>query len=439
MRSKLKFETCIMSFKQDSRITTIIQFISNRKTAATLAILVCVFYFLQQKASWVGLKVSGVRGAPNFIDQESVLNSARCFKNIGIEVYKSNASPSSCGGYVYSIELLRILNFFHLSSISSEVLGTIFMWLTIAALCGLLFTIKNFEKFDAFFVLLALISPGIWLLLERGNYDEVIFLIVLLSSYLITTKYQDVGMVLLAVTVLMKFYTLPAYLVAILYLKHRYAKILFGSIAIPITIYILFLIKHITVFPSTWFISFGLDSLGLYANLYLKERISENAGLPGVVITGIGVGVIAIFVLYLTRINLNPKIKIRSSLLTDRVSTIYIMVLTVFLACFFAGMNYDYRLIFLSTLLIVSRSIFLQNGFKRVLTISGCTALSLSTLGFGFGKIPSLIIQFIGDVSIYIFVSTQLLYLHKVYFEPLRAGWLRLLGSIRSRLITKLE
>jgi len=405
-------------FNQKNKSFIIWRVLANRNITATLAsLLVAAFYFLQQKFSWPGLQMSGIRGSSNYIDQESVLNSARCFKEIGISVYEINTIPDGCGGFVYSIELLRVLNFFHLSNLSSEVLGTIYMWLTILALCSVFFCIKNFRKGDYLVAAFALVSPGIWLLLERGNYDEVVFILAILAGSLLSSKYQEFGMVLLAASVLIKFYTLPAFLLAIIFLKRKNSKIIFGAVACVVTVYVVFLVKQIAAFPSTWYISFGLDSLGLYLNLFTREKISQDLQIPGIIRSAIGVGFIAVFILYFTRIKLISSGILINEYLKNRTSSIYNTLLFVFLSCFFAGMNYDYRLVYLAVLIALTPAIFSRSGFKRVITISGCVALCFSTFAFGLSGVPVLIIQFIGDVTLYIFISAQLLYLYKVYFE----------------------
>lgn len=402
---------------------------SRNITAIAASIFIVIFYLIQLKYSWPGLQNSRLRGPSNYIDQASVLNSAKCFKDIGLEVYKLDASPSGCGGFVYSIELLRFLNFFHLSNLSSEVLGATYMWLTLVALCSIFLIVKNFGKFDILVAVFAFVSPGIWLLLERGNYDELVFIFVLIASYLLSTKYQELGMILLATTALMKFYTLPAFLIAILFLKRRNAKILFGLIAIPMSFYLAYLIKLVADFPSTWFISFGLDSLGLYSNLFIREEISQNSPLPSTVVTLIGFSIIALMIFFFTKIKITSKIELTTDLPNNRGSIIYITLLTVFLACFFAGMNYDYRLIYLAALVALTPSILAPSPFKRFVTTSGCIALSFSTYSFGLSGVPALIFQLFGDVVLYIFVSLQLLYLCEVFFRTILGRFLQLLGA----------
>jgi hypothetical protein len=429
MKKTIDFQKIYSNAKDASLIATFTRLLSNRNNRAAVASFSgIVFYLLQLKSNWAGLQASGIRGSSKYIDQESVLNSAKCFRAFGIEVYKLD-TPNGCGGFVYSIELLRILNLFHLSDLSSELLGTAFMWLTLAGLTSLFFLIRNSGKLDNLVAILAIVSPGVWLLLERGNYDEFVFIVVLTSSYLLSSRYQELGIALLAITALMKFYTLPAFLIAIFFLKKRNSKIFFGLMGVPIIFYIAFLIKQVAAFPSTWFISFGLDSLGLYTNLVIKERISEDLQLPSIAITLVGASYIALLILCFVKVKLTNKIKLKTGGANHHASMIYITMLTIFLSCFFAGMNYDYRLIYLVAILALTPSILARGTFKNVVVISGSISLGFSTYAFGLSGVPALATQLFGDVVLYIFVSAQSLYLYELY---VKTNWSRILQILRS-------
>ena len=121
MKITIHFQKIYSNAKNAIPITTFTRLRSNRNNRAAVASLsVLVFYLLQLKYNWAGLQASGIRGSSKYIDQDSVLNSAKCFRAFGIEVYKLD-TPNGCGGFVYSIELLRILNLSHLSDLSSDI------------------------------------------------------------------------------------------------------------------------------------------------------------------------------------------------------------------------------------------------------------------------------------------------------------------------------
>jgi hypothetical protein len=381
------------------------------RISLTATFFIIAFYYLQLKYSWPGLKTSGILGPIKYMDQDSVLNSARCFEKIGNDVYRIDAVTKECGGYVYSVELLRLLNFFNFPDLGTLFLGSALLWLTVLTLCSVFFLNMNFTNLDKLTGFFAFVSPGIWLLLERGNYDEVVFILVFVASLLLSTRFQEIGMVLLLLTALIKFYTLPMFIISIFFLKRKTSRILFGVVSALAAAYSLSLIKQIAFFPSTWFISFGLDSLGLYSNLFFQEVKYQNFALPSFAITGIGILFLGCLCFFFSKLSLFSESKDLVANPNVLIVKMYLTMLVVFLSCFIAGMNYDYRLIYLSILISLAPAIFLPGKFKKILTISGCSALALSTFSFGLIDIPRVLLQFIGDISLYIFVSTQLLYL----------------------------
>jgi hypothetical protein len=392
----------------------------NRIATAFLASLTLVtFYLIQIATSWHGLRSAGIRGSSNYIDQESVLNSAICFKSLGINVYKLDVEPIGCGGFVYSIELLRFLNVTNLSSIDSSVLGTALMWLTIATLCSLLFIIKKHGKIDNIIALVSLSSPGIWLLLERGNYDEIIFILIVVASMLLTSKYQEVGIILIFATVLIKFYTLPLYIFSLFILRRRLSRNFFLVTSIPLTMYVLYLIREIAAFPSTWFVSFGLKSLGLYAELVVNEKISEQFRIPSTISILIGMFLLIFFLLFFRQIRMKPAFVQKAESPNLIAKAVYKSLLIVFLSCYFAGMNFDYRLILVASMIAISPAVFINNRFRSMMLFSGIISLWLSSYSFGLDGLPELALQFLGDITLYAFVATQLLLIYfvlKPYF-----------------------
>jgi len=355
------------------------------------------------------------------MDQEAVLKSAVCFERIGNEVYRTDVTPRECGSFVYSVELLRFLNILKLPDLGAYILGTSFLWLTVIVLCCIFFLTKNLKKLDKAIGLAAFMTPGIWLLLERGNYDELIFILAFVASLFLATKYQEVGLFLLLLTSLIKFYTLPIFLVSIFFLKRKFSKIAFSLIAVLVTFYLLNLINQIKTFPNTWFISFGLDSLGLYANLFLQEIISPDMRLPRIVVSGVGLSFLVISYICLSKYGHFAKFKFNVDPPKESIQNLYLIMLGIFLSCFFAGMSYDYRLIYLAVLIALTPTIFAPSGFKNIVTVSGCCALAFSIFWFGFSRIPGLLIQLLGDISLYVYVSTQIFYLKGLLLSRLKS------------------
>jgi hypothetical protein len=396
-----------------SKVKTLLKLRANRYVTASLAsITVIIFYYLQSITSWLGLSLSEVRGHSKYIDQASILNSAKCFKLYGIDVYEIESVPKGCGGFQHSTELLRFLNITNLSDLGTEKLGNFFMWLTVLTLCSIFFLIKRFGKSENLIALIALVSPGIWLLLERGNYDEVIFCLVAIGGFFVTSRYQFLGMFLITITVLINFYTLPAFLIAALYLRNRTLRRICLVSSVPLSLYSMFLISRVEALPSNWRISFGLESIGLYLELAIDYFINSKVTFSTFIVMIPGLLLLAVIYRFMTRI------EITASLYTidgkrNQTSTLYTIILMVFLSCYFSGMSFDYRLIFLATLLGLSPLVFRENRFKAVMVVSGLFSLYFSTFSYGLRGIPAAGIQVLGDIAVAVFVATQLIYLRQ--------------------------
>lgn len=367
------------------------------------------FYLIQALGSWPGLRTSGVRGPADFIDQKSILNSAKCFRRLGIDVYQQNVNTSNCGGFQYSIELLRFLNFSRLSSLSSYTLGNFFIIGTLLIFSLLFILIRSKGKSDNLVALIALTSPGIWLLFERGNYDSFIYIIVVLGLILIRSKFEEVGILLIAASVLMKFYTLPLLIISTLILKRRSSRRIAFIMVIPLVMYVFILIRKVTAFPSTWYVSFGLKSPGLYLELFIKEKISNSYLMNPMLAILIGFLLLAIMLKLLISIEAKPSFASYCGKAHDCANRIYFGLLVVFLSCYFAGMNFDYRLIYPATLIGISSQVLNNNRFRSIMIVSGLLAVWLSTFSFGLHGVPVLLIQFIGDFFLILFTATQLL------------------------------
>lgn len=374
------------------------------------SIFLVLFYIFQVSKSWPGLVSSRVRGPINYGDQEAILRIAKCFKVIGNDVYQSLEQNPKCGGFQYSIELLRFLNITHLSSVRSSVLGPVFLGLTIISMIFVIYILKSWNAKNYALAALCFSSPGIWLLLERGNFDELVVILVLGAALAIRTKYEFFGAYLLLASVFIKFYTLPVLFVYILFLKSKRIRNFYSLLLIPSTLYVLYQIKLVLIFPSTWYVSFGVKSMGLYIDLLMRRKILPTYLLPEWSFTLPGVLLILGIVGVMRKLRIQYRWKSDfHSAMKDRRYNVYAIMTAVFLTCFFAGMNYDYRLIFLAIPLCLIPEIFEFNLFAKIVISSGLAALFLSTFSYSFHGIPTLVIQFIGDVAASIFVSTQML------------------------------
>jgi hypothetical protein len=364
--------------------------------------------------SWSALKYAGYRGSDDFIDQESTLNYAECFKKFGNEIYKSNISPTNCGNFLNSVELLRILNFFNLSTADSFILGTVFMWLTIGILCLTFFLIRERGKLQYAIATAACVSPGVWLLLERGNYDELMFCLTVAAGFLISSRQRTLGALLLGFSVLLKFYTLPAFMFAVFLIERQKTRRFFLLASVPLSLYSLNLISKVEEFPYTLGASFGLKSLGLYFEFAIQSIANSSFVLPSFLIPIPGIALLIATTLIMRKYTVTPSLKIEDPKNLQRFTQLYNLLLIVFLSCYFAGMNSDYRIVYLSFLVGISSLIFYSNCYRTLLVISGLLALTLNIFPFGLHIIAVRAMQMSGDIFLSLYVASQIVYLLKI-------------------------
>lgn len=379
---------------------------------------VFTFYITQVVTSWPGLVSSGIRGQTDYIDQTLVLDFAKCFREFGNEIYKVNGIPEQCGGFQYSSFLLWLLNNTKISEVNGSVLGVIFMFLTLGFLSVVFFAIKDYGKLHFLLAFLACISPGVWLLLERGNYDEVIFCLVVTSGLLLTSKFRVIPIFLVALSALMKFYTIPALFFVIFMTKTMKARVIYFFISIPLVVFSVFMISKVESFPSTWNVSFGLPSFGLYVEFLVSRLLNRNFDIPDYFLSIPGLLLIIFLLILIKKFELKPSIRLKNQEKQQRYNNLYNLVLVVFMSCYFAGMNFDYRLIYLSVLVSITPAILHENRYRTLVTVSGLFALVFNSYLFGFHGLPALAIQMSGDIFLTIFVVTQLIYL--LYYFPLK-------------------
>ena len=364
--------------------------------------------------SWSTLKYSGYRGSFDYIDQESTLNYAECFKKFGNEIYKSNISPANCGNFLNSVELLRILNFFNLSTSDSFILGTVFMWLTISTLCLTFFIIREQGKFQYAIATAACVSPGVWLLLERGNYDELMFLLTVAAGFLLGSRQRTLGVLLLGFSVLLKFYTLPAFVFAAFLIQGKKTRSVFLIASVPLSLYSLKLISQVEEFPYTLGASFGLKSCGLYLEVVIQYLTNSSFEIPSFMIPIPGLVLLIATTLIMRKYAVAPSLKNENAKKLQRFTHLYNLLLVVFLSCYFAGMNSDYRSVYLSFLVSISSVIFNLNRYSTLLVSSSLLALTLNIFPFGLHVIAVRAMQMTGDIFLTLYVATQIVYLLKI-------------------------
>ena len=323
---------------------------SNSRKSLLIILLVPFFYFINVLSNWKLLEISGIKGTSIYEDLRSILVSGKCYSSIGVHVFSPDKSHQYCL-YNYGKPLVSLLSKIHISPDFSGWLGLVGV---IAVLAVLIFqSINRIAMNSMLFQASLLLSPSIWLLLERGNFDEYMFFGVLLAAFAVKSKHPYAGAMIIFVSAIFKFYTLPLLLLFFFIKKTRKFRVFIFLLSLCATYSVISDYKIITRVPPTWFISFGLPYPGLFINLILKHihsskyLISNNQAL----LIGLIFAVLLLTIEYYLRgkslfAKAFEEIKGKSFDLTNW------MLGVVHLSCFLVGMNYDYRMIFEILLLV---------------------------------------------------------------------------------------
>lgn len=303
-------------------------------------------FILNQLLGWPLLQfwnIAGIDSGYNkFNDLSIVLRAAECYSEHGDSVYLTDFY---CGNYLYGKSLLILINTMRLSSISVYLLGTILGAIYVFT-CGHL--IKHlFSQRGNTRAILLIFAPPFLLMIQRGHIDIFMFFLVVLSTYLIWNQRYFLGLVFISMSVLIKFYTAPLLILFLFKLKPIRYKLLSGTLLIATLITIqsdlrLTPVKPLSDYSGRIWGLFGWDSV--------IRRISETSKFEfeflQISIYSIVLQVISYVFIYLylrTRSIPYDEIILDSS----QLSAYYFYTLSiVFVSCYFAGLNFDFRLIF---------------------------------------------------------------------------------------------
>lgn len=311
-----------------------------------------IFYFGEVILSWPLLRHMGIRGGRNFEDLYAILGAAKC-KPPSFIPGTDNLCIFPYGSALHGV--LRI-NPFPLE------LWNIFGWVLIGLIGVLLYVVSKLnimaDRWTTALYIVTFCSPPIILLLERGNFDAVMVLIICFAGYCLGTKRQGTGVILLIISALFKFYTLPLLVITFVLSKRVRIRILscVGMIASVATVWIdrevISSGTHIGAFAA-----FGTPVYGSYLNkldnkIHLSYSNSHIFGLIAFVISVI----CGMYFLRMKWIFLPKQIISRA---TDDLTSgewIYVLTSSTTISCFMVSNNYDYRLIYI----LISGVIYLK-------------------------------------------------------------------------------
>ena len=377
-----------------------------------LFIFYSTFYLANFFNDWPFLRIGDAWFNRLFDDTYQVLKSAECYSKMGRLVYEESA----CGNFVYGSLLLYLLALFKIFSSTTLVLGMVFMFINIFIFTFFTFLIQiKMGWKSGLLAILISISPPFHYLLERGNFDTLILLLLLLSSLFYYFGSFKLVLLFLSLASLFKFYTLPVLLIFIFLIIQKRIKyfLFYVFIAVIINIYALRDIMQVREFISNsaggYGGTFGAKSFLLYMRHY-SSFFDMNfwAYIYYALIL-----LMFIFMFYKYKSTIHQE-NVR---LNVPMSICYIFGVQI-IFIFFTFMSNDYRLSLLGIYLMAS-----------LLNPISTNKIHFYTIVFGIFSMwlsyPSWVFQVLGDVSLLIvifLISYQLYNYRKALHGQFRIG-----------------
>lgn len=334
---------------------------SKLRNFALYASLLLVGYGSQIVTKWRSLDLNGMKPVRSFNDLNWVLNSAECFKKIGIAVYDSDNGVCGQYNYNYGRSLLYALNFFHFSPSTTVPLG-ITAVVTVVIGMSLIISSSAMGERNPSKILLLLIffSPPLWLTIALTNFDELIFVLLILAALSLSLRKEVVGTLLIGIATLVKFYTLPVLLVLVVIFKSKRSKsfatflFFFCGLAIVPDVALYYNKENYVGGSNTWWASWGAPWPGHFLNLF-TPYISPDIPLINSFLSyllGIILLISAVILIKKTGFLKSSELKFGEiedshfSILSNKLFWLFGSTATFM---YVSGMTMDYRLFFLLT------------------------------------------------------------------------------------------
>jgi len=376
-----------------------------------------VLYLSNLLSDWVLISFNGLR-AQGYLDWVFVLHLPYfCTTEKGSDwsALFGEGLGDECPAAIYGYPLLLITKslsgIFYLPSILEP--SAIFLGILFSLVFALLLKDSvSGSKRKIVIVSLAVFSPPLILLFERANYDLVMALILILASWAFVKNRFVIAIVLVFISAVTKFYTLPLLWILAIWVPSLRLRLLALSAAILASYFVLRDLSSIEGIPVTGAYQFGVT---------VSEHYIKLAGFlpaPNWVVLGLGVLIPIVVVIFLMIQrqgfpSMFPNVNTQGGsfgvgIILARFSSV------VLLSCYFNGLSFDYRLVFL----IMAAVPFLANGgftkaqyfslwFLLLAALWGSTGLAFSFLTPYSVPIAKVLyaIQLIGDIALMFWVG----------------------------------
>jgi hypothetical protein len=332
---------------------------------------------------------------------------------VGAEVFLP-PTDDPCNGYIYGRQFFYLMTRLNVGEGLSTLFAVIFAISFVVIAAGIIAIQPNSKK-STILGLLVFFSPSCWLLVERMNLDLLILLLLVISVLLIRIDKPMVAIVAILISAFIKFYTFPLAVLTVLFIRSGRIKLYASFIIFLAGLILASEIIKIPRFPGTWYVSFGNQVIGQWWNLLISEK---NLSWPeaGTITSSIAGALLILTCMLICRRLSGNSAKLISLALGEKLinrdlnAIIYIYSSALLFICFFAGMNYDYRLFYLGiSSLMIYKTIPSELLLKKVLIAISLVSLWASCFFYGLQGIRVVALELAGDVFTGIAVSLNLL------------------------------
>ena len=376
------------------------------------SLLYFLFFAIQQSMNWPLLNYWGIRGPIRFWDANVVLTMSDCYLRVGLSVFNT-FKGDTCTGYMYGSELLRTLSYLNIGVNNTYVIGWIFLTI-LALIFGFLTSLLNPPNFlTGFLISLIFISPPILLLVERGNFDSLIFILFFGAVISFKYWYSFPSFLIILLISTWKFYTLPLAALMLLKIKNPYLRIPgYGLFTFSLFQVLRDLQKIPNISVAEKSASFGSQIWGNYFNKLGLSMNTASSSILGMVIL-----ILCIVTLFILKTRFNTVADVFKDFGSVQGFSILLFQSSflILMSCYLAGMNYDYRLIFLCTTSV--GFLLLDGSLTRTrLSHNLVWILTIFSLWFSYN---SGFLQPLGDFAILFLVCIFSIKFWKITFQDL--------------------
>jgi len=337
------------------------------------------FFSIMQISGWHLMKLFGAWGGGRFLDTKQVLHWVDCYESVGKAIFDNSGE---CSGYIYGSTLISAAKFLGIREYHTMQVGFFLLLILSFSLAWILNLVKIRE--NRIFAGLILLSPPVLLLAERGNIDILMFLLILVSAWMFNSDKKIIGVLLLALACIVKFYAFPLFIVYVFYTSKKKVKIFITVVATAVLVRIFLDLRLIeSSFPQIWGAQFGMSIWLRYAEkvgYYPSEIVTQISGL-------------AVFIFICVVIRQFYSIKLRMSGYSSQKEFYFLVFFSVHLTCFLLGMSFDYRLVFLLASALFFLDLMNPDGIQRTRIIQ---VLTLCSVWFVY---ESWVFQVVGDLT----------------------------------------